>query len=147
RWWEGILLARRGYGPLLQRDYWAVIADAQLTPREIIELLASRFESFAPTEVAAFTRETTALVPLELGDELRVHIALTGTFRVRLVHPTPPSLTIATLPGHPEAGRITFGSYRNRAGQVVFHIRSRARSRSRLLYAGFLTAGDAMQTR
>ncbi|HEY0713601.1 MAG TPA: hypothetical protein VGF45_13060, partial [Polyangia bacterium] len=43
-------------------------------------------------------------------------------------------------------GRITFGAYRNDAGDVVFHIRSRARSSSQVNYVGFLTAGDPMQT-
>ena len=48
--------------------------------------------------------------------------------------------------GHPEAGRITFGSYRNDAGDVIFHIRSRARSSSIFTYVGFLVGGDPMQT-
>ena len=56
------------------------------------------------------------------------------------------SLTLATLTGHPEAGRITFGSYRNSAGDVIFHIRSRARSGTPLKRVGFLAIGEAMQT-
>ena len=65
---------------------------------------------------------------------------------VRVVHEDAQSLTLATLSGHPEAGRITFGSYRNAAGDVVFHIRSRARSGTALQRLGFLAIGDAMQT-
>ena len=56
------------------------------------------------------------------------------------------SITLATIAGHPEAGRITFGSYRNPAGDVLFHIRSRARSGTALQRLGFLLIGDAMQT-
>lgn len=56
------------------------------------------------------------------------------------------SFTLATVIGHPEAGRITFGSYRNSRGDVIFHIRSRARSGTRMQRAGFLTLGEAMQT-
>ena len=65
---------------------------------------------------------------------------------VRVVHEDAQSVTLATLTGHPEAGRITFGSYRNAQGQVIFHIRSRARSGTALQRLGFLAIGDAMQT-
>ena len=50
------------------------------------------------------------------------------------------SLTLGTLEGHPEAGRITFGAYRNDDGDVVFHIRSRARSSTLFNYVGFKSA-------
>jgi len=50
------------------------------------------------------------------------------------------------LMGHPEAGRITFGAYRNDYGDVIFHIRSLARSSTRALQVGFLMMGEAMQT-
>ena len=63
-----------------------------------------------------------------------------------MVHEDPNSLTFATLAGHPEAGRITFGAYRNAAGDVIFHIRSRARSSSDSTRLGFLAIGEAMQT-
>jgi hypothetical protein len=65
---------------------------------------------------------------------------------VRVVHENAQSFTLATLTGHPEAGRITFGSYRNSAGEIIFHIRSRARSGTPLQRLGFLAIGDAMQT-
>ena len=56
------------------------------------------------------------------------------------------AITLGTVGGHPEAGRITFGAYPNERGDVIFHIRSRARSSSATRYAGFLTAGESMQT-
>ena len=65
---------------------------------------------------------------------------------VRVIHEDAQSFTLATLEGHPEAGRITFGAYRNPAGAVIFHIRSRARSTTALQRLGFLAIGDAMQT-
>ena len=65
---------------------------------------------------------------------------------VRVVHEDAQSVTLATLEGHPEAGRITFGAYRNPAGAVIFHIRSRARSGTALQRLGFLAIGEAMQT-
>jgi hypothetical protein len=65
---------------------------------------------------------------------------------VRVIHEDAQSITFGTLDGHPEAGRITFGAYRNPAGDVIFHIRSRARSSTAMKRLGFLALGDAMQT-
>ena len=65
---------------------------------------------------------------------------------VTVIHEDDQSLTLGTLVGPPEAGRITFGSYRNAADDVIFHIRSRARSTTAIKRLGFLAIGDAMQT-
>ncbi|WP_257458263.1 DUF1990 domain-containing protein [Archangium lipolyticum] len=143
---EGLLSAEEGAGPLLQRDYWAVIENCGCSPSEVMKLVASRFAEFAPEELVIFEREDGGNAPLEPGDELRVRIRGAGTFHVRIIHRDRQSLTMATLPGHPEAGRITFGAYRNELGDVIFHIRSRARSGSRVMYLGFRTGGEAMQT-
>ncbi len=140
-----ILPAERGVGPLLQRDYRAVIASARMPPSQVVERVRRHFASFALAELAAF-RAHCGEGGLEVEDELDIEIAGAGHCRVRLVHRDAQSLTLATLQGHPEAGRITFGAYRNRAGDVVFHIRSRARSDSLLRLLGFLVAGEAMQT-
>ncbi|PTL82676.1 DUF1990 family protein [Vitiosangium sp. GDMCC 1.1324] len=143
---EGLLSAVEGAGPLLQRDYWAIIDGCGCSPSELMELVSSRFAEFAPEELVIFGRETERDSPIEPGDELRVRIRGAGTFRVRIIHRDRQSITMATLPGHPEAGRITFGAYRNERGDVIFHIRSRARSGSRVKYLGFRTGGEAMQT-
>ena len=82
-----------------------------------------------------------------MDDVLDVHIKGAGHFGVRVLHADAQSLTLGTLLGHPEAGRITFGAYRNERGDVIFHIRSRARAGTRLRYLGFVSAGEAMQTR
>ena len=81
-----------------------------------------------------------------MGDELDIDIRLAGSCAVRVVHRDANSLTLGTLEGHPEAGRITFGAYRNDRGDVVFHIRSRARSSGLTKYLEFLAGGDPMQT-
>ena len=138
--------ADEGHGPLLERDYWAVIDAPRAGPVELMEVVARRFQAFAPGALVTFLRPADADAPLAVGDELEVHILGAGTFGVRVVHVDAQSLTIATLRGHPEAGRITFGAYRNDPGDVLFHIRSRARSSSRGNLMGFLFAGDPMQT-
>jgi hypothetical protein len=143
---DGLHLASEGSGPLLQRDYWGVIRESRLSPKEIAQRLAEDFCSFAPEDLVRFKQVGEPERALQEGDELEVTIRMAGTFGVRVVHRDSNSVTLGTLKGHPEAGRITFGAYRNDAGDVIFHIRSRARSSSRVRYAGFITAGEPMQT-
>lgn len=140
----GLAPARTGSGPLLQRDYWARIHDARLRPSEVMEQVRRHFEAFAPAELAAFHASNAR--GLQLGDDLEIEIAGAGQCEVRVVHLDAQSLTLGTLEGHPEAGRITFGAYRDEGGALVFHIRSRARSDSLLRLLGFVLAGEAMQT-
>jgi hypothetical protein len=140
-----LLTPDSGAGKYLERDYWAVIAQCRLRPSELMHAIRQRFVEFAPEELAGF-RSLGENRMLSVGDELEVQIAAAGTCFVRVLHVDEQSLTLGTLTGHPEAGRITFGAYCNARDDVIFHIRSRARSGSRLMYAGFLTAGEAMQT-
>lgn len=141
-----LLLAERGYGPLLRRDYWAVIRGCRHSPVQVAQTVRRYFPSFAPPSVVTFARIDRADRALDVGDELDVWITGAGHFRVRVIHVDAQSLTVATEVGHPEAGRITFGSYRNPRGDVIFHIRSHARSSSRFNRAGFRAAGEVMQT-
>ncbi|MEO5510517.1 MAG: DUF1990 family protein [Longimicrobiales bacterium] len=141
-----LLPPAEGTGRLLQRDYWAVIGNCQLGPQEIAKRVREQFWDFPPPELVKFTRIDGTAAPLATGDEMDVEIRMAGTFRVRVVHVDDNSLTIGTVKGHPEAGRITFGAYRNPRGDVVFHIRSLARSGTRVHLLGFKALGEAMQT-
>ncbi len=141
-----LMLAERGVGPLLQRDYWGVVRNAGASPRAVMSTVRRFFPSFAPRELASFDRCDGREASLSAGDELYVTIPFAGRFRVRVTHVGDQSLTLATEEGHPEAGRITFLCYRNATGELVFHIRSRSRSGSGRFRAGFLTSGEVMQT-
>lgn len=143
---KDLLLPEEGAGRLLQRDYWAVINGCTTGPREIAELVREKFVDFPPSELVEFRRVRAGGGRLEVGDELDVHIRMAGTFRVRVLHCDANSVTLGTIKGHPEAGRITFGSYRNARGDVVFHIRSVARAGSKKHLLGFMALGEAMQT-
>lgn len=138
--------AHAGAGPLVQRDYWAVIRDCELAPSRFGALLGRRFDELASGPLMRCTRAGDPSRPLAIGDELHIAIRLSGTCAVRVLHCDDNSLTLYTVSGHPEAGRITFGAYRNADGEVVFHIRSRARSSTAGRYLGWLTIGQAMQT-
>lgn len=136
------LPATHGAGPLLQRDYWAVLDGCRLTPSAVMVQVKSHFCSLPPASLVSFE------APDGLAPEATLNIVIkpAQSCAVRVVHETPLSVTLATLQGHPEAGRITFGCYRSAEGDVIFHIRSRARSATTLKRIGFLLVGDAMQT-
>lgn len=131
-----------GAGPLLQRDYWAVLEGCRLAPVDVMALVKEHFCELPPASLVAFV----ATDGLDLEAELDIRIKPMQDCRVRVTHCDAQSLTLATLGGHPEAGRITFGAYRNPAGDIVFHIRSRARSSSAGTFLGFTAIGEAMQT-
>ena len=135
-----------GAGPVLQRDYWAVLKDCPHSCKDVARILRERFHEFPPEELVTFHRRGDNDGPLDVGDEMEVRIRMEGSTGVCVVHSNENSITLATEKGHPEAGRITFGTYPNDRGDIVFHIRSQARASSRRNYAAFLTAGDAMQT-
>jgi len=139
---ERLLSAVEGAGPLLQRDYWAVLSGCAVSPSELMAHVKTHFCEFPPDALVHFD----APDGLQSGAELDIRITPGQSCRVRVVHEDANSVTLGTLEGHPEAGRITFGAYRNPVGDVIFHIRSRARSSSAATRLGFLAIGDAMQT-
>ncbi|MFN7134628.1 MAG: hypothetical protein ACK4N5_21290, partial [Myxococcales bacterium] len=111
RMFEGLFPASRGVGPLLQRDYWAVIRNCRASPRQIAQLVAHRFCELPPPELVQFRRRGECGGALQVGDELDVSIRMVPRCAVRVIHRDENSLTVATIEGHPEAGRITFGAY------------------------------------
>ncbi|MBV9468443.1 MAG: DUF1990 family protein [Abitibacteriaceae bacterium] len=146
------LVASDGAGPLLQRDYWATIHGSACTPEEAVQKVLKDFPEFSPRHLAEFSGDTmsaeaeTATKPLSLGDEMQIQIKMTGLSQVRIVHIDERSMTMRTLKGHPEAGRITFGAYYDAEDHLIFRIRSRARASSSLKYVGYELFGKAMQT-
>lgn len=134
--------AAHGTGPLLQRDYWAVFERCDKRPSAVMAHVKSRFCEFPPPALVTFS----APDGVALDAELDIVITPGQDCRVRVLHEDTQSLTLGTIEGHPEAGRITFGAYRNRARAVIFHIRSRARSADTVKLLGFLAIGEAMQT-
>src|SRR4051812_43529226 len=143
----GVVYASEGAGPLVERDYFAAIEDTSCTPERVGAMLRERIEEFAPPETAVFRRDGAGAGPLQIGDELDIRIALRGPCRVRVVCLDDRSLTLRTLQGHPEAGRITFGAGRDEMGRLTFRIRSRARASGLLNYVGYLLMGKQLQAR
>ena len=145
---QGIVFASQGYGPLLEREYVAEIEGSDCPPEHIGHLVRTEFLRFAPPETARFRCDDRCEgEALEVGDDLGIRLALIGDCRVRVVHLDETSLTLRTLDGHPEAGRITFEGGRSPEGRPTFRIRSRTRANGLLNLAGFLVMGKQMQAR
>jgi len=139
--------ASEGTGPLLERDYSAVVEGMGVTPETLVRALRERFERFAPSETACFRRSDREPGPLDVGDEMDIKIALLGDCRIRVVHADTLGVTLRTLKGHPEAGRITFGAFRDEKGRPVFRILSRTRASGLTSYLGYMVLGKQMQSR
>ena len=134
--------ASSGHGPLWQRDYSAQIRGSSLSAEAAITLLRREFPAFSPEELAAFSRNGST--PIAVGEDMKVVIKGYGECAVRCVHFTPHSLTLRTLEGHFEAGRITFGAHEENEN-LVFHIRSRARTVDRVRHLGYKLFGHKFQ--
>lgn len=144
---RNIAYATAGAGPLLERDYFGVIEGSEWTPEHLAAQVREHFVDFAPPETAAFQRPDGEGAPLKVGDEMEIRISGVLPCKVRVVHADGRSLTLRTLDGHPEAGRITFGAAKDEQGRLAFRIRSRARAGGLLHYLGFLLMGRVMQGR
>ncbi len=142
---EGLQPASEGVGPLLQRDYWCVIRECGLGAVELMAYVRRHIAELPPEQLARF-RSPRGAAPLELGDELEIALPGAGKVGVRVIDLGSTSFTVATLRGHPIAGRLTFGAYPNGRGDIIFHIRSRARSASTLQRLGHFLAGEPMQS-
>lgn len=137
-----IQAASQGHGPLWQRQYTARLRGSTLSPENVIQLLRENFPDFSPEGLAAFSNDKST--PLAPGDEMKVVIQGYGECGVRVVHLESHSLTLRTLEGHFEAGRITFGAYSENE-ELVVRIRSRARSAGRLRHIGYKLLGQKLQ--
>lgn len=141
-----VQVAPEGRGPLLQRDYMGIIEGSDWPPARIIELVRTDFPLFSPEALARFERLGDPSQPLREGEEMEVNIKGTGCHKVVAVRVEPQSLTLRTIQGHPEAGRITFGAHHDDQGRLVFRIRSRARINNLVRLVGYFLMGKAAQT-
>jgi hypothetical protein len=106
-----------GSGAAYRRRYRATIADAVLTPEELMAVIANDPDVACPVEFARFER----------GDEFRVRLPGPWNGPVRVVERDARSFRLATLRGHMEAGEILFAASEE-DGRLVFEIVSWARS-------------------
>jgi hypothetical protein len=143
---EPAQVATEGAGPLWQRDYTGVIVDTPYAPEELMRLVSRDFPKFSPEVGAAFHRLGDPSQPLALDEEMTIDLRGYGRCLVRVVKLDDRSITLRTLEGHLEAGRITFGAFRDARSRLVFRIRSRARINGLIRYLGYRLVGMPIQT-
>lgn len=142
---DPVLLATEGAGPLWQRDYTGKIVDTTYSPEDLLRMLLREFPSFSPPEAAEFHRLGDPSRPLTVDEEMTIDLRGYGECAVRVVRIDDRSLTLRTLAGHLEAGRITFGAFHDDRGRLVFRIRARFRINGPLKYAGYRIFGMPIQ--
>jgi len=96
-----------GVGPLFHRRYAVRVADAELSPEDLVARMRENLDAFAPSEFASFQR-TTGDGPLAAGHEYIVRMPGPWDGPVRVVEAAETSFRLATLAGHLEAGQIVF---------------------------------------
>jgi hypothetical protein len=119
-----------GVGPLLHRTYSCTIADTDMAPEELIEILSRDPNRVTPRQVARFRKTHGEESRLAAGDEFRVHMPGPWDGPVRVVEVRPDGFRLATLSGHLEAGQIEWRAWRN--GELRFAVESWARAGDRL---------------
>lgn len=82
--------ASRGAGPLLRRDYWAIVADCALKPSEVMAYVKSHFCELPPSSLVRFV----AIEGVKTGAELDIRIAPSQPCRVRVLHEDAQSITL-----------------------------------------------------
>jgi hypothetical protein len=141
-----VQLAPEGVGPLLQRDFVAIIEGSPLTPEQAALKLRCELPLYAPDALCTFKRSGNEGDPLEIGDTMHVRLKGSGAAAVTVSHVDALSLTLRTMEGHIEAGRNTFGFYRDGEGRLVCRVRSRARVRDFPRMIAYWLGGRANQS-
>ena len=136
--------AARGTGPRLERRYYLDVVRPRLTPAQLMAAVQADLPHFSPGLLADFERATSAEgQPLRVGDEFHIEILGPWNGSVRVTEVSPTGFELATLEGHPEAGRIRFEAHAldGRPDALRFEIRSLARSRDGLVAFTYDTLG------
>jgi hypothetical protein len=143
---EKLLLPDEGVGALFHRTYRVRIAQAHVSPEELMRQVSADPDVVAPREFASFNKLQGEKGRMRVGDEYVVRMAGPWDGPVRVAEVEPTSLRLVTLDGHLEAGQIEF-RVEQEDGRLVFSIESWARSGDRLsnLLYGYLRMAKEVQ--
>jgi len=135
--------AAHGAGPQLERRYFVDLARARLSPAQLMQAIQADLPHFSPELLADFEQRAGEPGVLRVGDEFHIKILGPWNGSVRVVQVSATRFELATLAGHPEAGRICFEVHHldERPGELRFEIRSLARSRDGLVAFAYDTLG------
>lgn len=135
--------AAQGAGPQLERRYFVDLERARLSPAQLMHAIQADLPHFSPALLASFEQQAGEPGTLRVGDEFHIKIFGPWNGSVRVVQVSATRFELATLEGHPEAGRICFEVHHldERPGELRFEIRSQARSRDGLVAFAYDTLG------
>ncbi len=120
-----------GVGALFHRVYRTSIRGSDLSPAELVAVIAADLDALVPSGLAKFQKVVGEPGGLSLGDEYVVRLPGPWDGPVRVVAVEADAFRLVTLAGHLEAGQITFRA-RTGARSLEFDIESWARSGDRL---------------
>jgi hypothetical protein len=121
-----------GVGPLMHRTYVTRLREAELDAGELMGKFAARPNCAAPTALASFVKHDGEEGEARVGDEFTVRMPGPWDGPVRVVDLGPTHLSLATLDGHLEAGRISFDARDLAPGRLEVRIEAWARGGDRV---------------
>ena len=135
--------AAQGAGPELERRYYLDLARPHHGPAALMQRIQGDLPHFSPALLADFELRQGEAGSLRVGDEFLVKMLGPWNGAVRVTAVAPTSFELATLEGHPEAGRIRFEvlALDDRPAEIRFQIHSWARSRDGLVAFVYDTLG------
>ncbi|TPG60228.1 DUF1990 family protein [Hymenobacter nivis] len=135
--------AARGAGPQLDRRYYLDVLRPRQGPAPLMAAVQADLPQFSPALLADFEQTSGTAGALAVGDEFHIKILGPWNGSVRVTEVGATFFELATLEGHPEAGRIRFEAHAldGRPDALRFEIHSVARSRDGLVAFAYDTIG------
>jgi len=142
---DEIQVAADGVGPAFHRTYSARISGANGDARNVLRALTRDFGGATPGGITEVEHPDGAS-SLEVGDEVRIHLAGPWDAPVRVIATSATHFRFATINGHMESGEIEFRAKDGSdPGDVTFTIESWARSATRRFAALYHPLGMAKE--
>ena len=132
-----------GFGQLWEKIYRLYINDSRITPEYTVEVLKQNFPQFQPS----FNRFYPSPAGIKPGEIVLIDSITPGgpvSTGVMILYSDERSFTFCTPQGHPEAGWVSFSSFRL-GGKTVVQIYGLTRSSDPLFEAAFHLVGSRLQ--
>lgn len=135
--------ASTGSGPFFERRYQVSFQHANQSVDQLFQAITCELERFSPDLLADFEKTKGANHCLAVGDEFKIRMLGPWNGSVRVTEVGAEFFEMATLEGHPEAGRIRFTlrPHPHLLATLQFEIHSWARSRDGLVAFTYDTLG------
>lgn len=122
-----------GVGKLYHRVYETRFKISDEALEKLLDKFFCDINYFSPQLIATFHPTCPKGERVKTGDDIDIRISGPWNGPVRVAHADRTQLTLVTLKGHLEAGKIRFEFRKNQNAEVVFRIESLARSKDRIV--------------